>query len=52
MEAHKSVFDLSHFRRRNIDGNNGGNGSSNGKDGKNGGQTIIRVPSGTLVYEI
>lgn len=52
IEAHKNVFDLSHFRRRTVEGVNGGTGGSNGRDGKNGGQTIIRVPSGTLVYEI
>lgn len=52
VEAHKSVYDLSHFRRRTIEGNDGGTGGPRGKDGKNGGKTIIRVPCGTLLYEI
>lgn len=52
VEAHKSVYDLSHFRRRTIEGNSGGCGGCLGKDGKNGGKTIVRVPCGTLLYEI
>lgn len=52
LEAHTSLYDLSHLRRRKIEGNDGGTAGSGGKDGKNGGKTIIRVPCGTLVYEI
>lgn len=52
LEAHKSVYDLSHFRRRTVHGNDGGCGGPRGKDGKNGGKTILRVPCGTSVYEI
>lgn len=52
IEAHTSLHDLSHLRRRIISGNNGGDGGPNGKDGKNGGKTILRVPCGTLVFEI
>lgn len=52
VEAHRSVYDLSHLRRKTIEGNHGGTGGPRGKDGKNGGKTIIRVPRGTLLYEI
>jgi GTP-binding protein len=52
LEAHRSLHDLSHLRRRTIYGNDGASGSGRGKDGKNGGKTVIRVPCGTLLYEI
>ena len=52
LEAHKSLYDLSHLRRRRIQGIEGRIGGPHGKDGKNGGKTIIRVPCGTSVYEI
>lgn len=51
-EAHRSVYDLSHFRRRTVEGNDGGTGGPRGKDGKNGGKTMLRVPCGTSIYEI
>lgn len=50
VEAHRSVYDLSSFRRRTIQGNDGGTGGPRGKDGKNGGKTVLRVPCGTLIY--
>jgi hypothetical protein len=50
---------LSHLRRKNVEGNDGAPGGNDflisgaqGKNGKNGGKTIIRVPCGTLVYEV
>jgi hypothetical protein len=52
VEAYKSVYDLSHLRRRTVEGNDGACGGPQGKDGKNGGKTIIRVPCGTLLYEV
>ena len=50
--AHGSMHDLSHLRLRHIDGVDGQRGGNNGRMGKNGGRTLIRVPSGTLVYEM
>jgi GTPase involved in cell partitioning and DNA repair len=46
------LHDLSHLRRKQIQGNSGANGGPKGRNGKVGGKTIVRVPKGTLVYEI
>ena len=40
------------MRRRVIDGNDGGNGGPKGKEGKNGGKIVVRVPCGTIAYEV
>ena len=52
MQAHKSLHDLSHLRLKNIKGIDGKNGGAAGKQGKNGGVTLLRVPVGTLIYEV
>lgn len=48
----KNLFDLSHFKKPVIIGNNGRSGMKEKKDGKCGGDLKISVPIGTLVYEI
>lgn len=52
IKAHKAMHDLSHLRLKTIEGVDGQNGGASGKMGKNGGKTLLRVPSGTLIYEI
>ena len=52
VQAHHSMHDLSHLRIKTIDGVDGQNGGGSGRMGKNGGKTLIRVPSGTLIYEM
>ncbi len=50
IQAHKAMHDLSHLRLKTIAGNDGKNGGARGMMGKDGGQTVLRVPSGTLVF--
>ena len=52
IQAHKSLHDLSHLRLKTIEGVDGKNGGPTGMQGKNGGVTLLRVPVGTLVYEV
>ena len=46
------MHDLSHLRLKTIEGVDGQRGGNNGRIGKNGGKTLLRVPSGTLVYQL
>jgi GTPase involved in cell partitioning and DNA repair len=46
------MHDLSHLRMRTVEGVDGQSGGSTGRQGKNGGKTLLRVPCGTLVFEL
>ena len=46
------MHDLSHLRLKTISGVDGQKGGHNGRMGKNGGKTLLRVPTGTLIYDI
>ena len=51
-QAFRSLHDLSHLRLKAIEGVDGKRGGARGMQGKNGGKTMIKVPCGTLIYEI
>ena len=51
IEATRSVLVLDRLqRRRNVRGEAGGNGGPNKRHGRNGGDTVLQVPVGTIVW--